>query len=182
MLRTRTCPSTWSQERSMKWLVLLGLVVFSECIVKTNGKAIVNPQAEEFSFQRCKNHSRKKLLNPYSIPSPTSRICKWDHSSLPQIGELVSTDQPFILNVNHSGFEGKPFDGYPPQSSLYRGKPEGSVVMFGGVDESYYQGALNRVPLIQAGNWHDLHGKIYFCCNAGFEALVDTRTSLIIGP
>uniref|UniRef100_A0A4W2C6U4 Peptidase A1 domain-containing protein n=1 Tax=Bos indicus x Bos taurus TaxID=30522 RepID=A0A4W2C6U4_BOBOX len=26
--------STWSQERSMKWLVVLGLVAFSECIVK----------------------------------------------------------------------------------------------------------------------------------------------------
>ncbi|XP_006050181.3 pregnancy-associated glycoprotein 1-like [Bubalus kerabau] len=34
MLRTQTSLSTWSQERSMKWLVLLGLVAFSECIVK----------------------------------------------------------------------------------------------------------------------------------------------------
>ncbi|XP_061262521.1 pregnancy-associated glycoprotein 1-like isoform X1 [Bos javanicus] len=34
MLRTQTFLSTWSQERSMKWLVLLGLVAFSECIVK----------------------------------------------------------------------------------------------------------------------------------------------------
>ena len=28
------------------------------------------------------------------------------------------------------------------------------MVMFGGVDKSYYQGALSWVPLIQAGNWH----------------------------
>ncbi|XP_070313206.1 pregnancy-associated glycoprotein 1-like [Odocoileus virginianus] len=34
MLRILTSLSTWSQERSMKWLVLLGLVAFSECIVK----------------------------------------------------------------------------------------------------------------------------------------------------
>ncbi|XP_027387154.1 pregnancy-associated glycoprotein 1-like [Bos indicus x Bos taurus] len=34
MLRTKTFLSTWSQERSMKWLVLLWLVAFSECIVK----------------------------------------------------------------------------------------------------------------------------------------------------
>ncbi|XP_025142250.1 pregnancy-associated glycoprotein 1 isoform X3 [Bubalus bubalis] len=34
MLRTQTSLSTWSQERSMKWLVLFGLVAFSECIVK----------------------------------------------------------------------------------------------------------------------------------------------------
>ncbi|XP_052518052.1 pregnancy-associated glycoprotein 1-like [Budorcas taxicolor] len=34
MLRTQTSLSTWSWERIMKWLVLLGLVAFSECIVK----------------------------------------------------------------------------------------------------------------------------------------------------
>ncbi|XP_027387155.1 pregnancy-associated glycoprotein 1-like [Bos indicus] len=34
MLRSQTFLSTWSKERSMKWLVLLGLVAFSECIVK----------------------------------------------------------------------------------------------------------------------------------------------------
>ncbi|ELR50131.1 hypothetical protein M91_01767, partial [Bos mutus] len=31
---TQTSLSTWMQERSMKWLVVLGLVAFSECIVK----------------------------------------------------------------------------------------------------------------------------------------------------
>jgi len=30
---------------------------------------------------------------------------------------------------------------------------KGSVVMFGGVDKAYYQGVLNWVPLIQAGDW-----------------------------
>ena len=34
---------------------------------RTNCKAIVNPQAEEFSFHRCKNDSSKKLLNLYSM-------------------------------------------------------------------------------------------------------------------
>uniref|UniRef100_A0A4W2BSY7 Peptidase A1 domain-containing protein n=1 Tax=Bos indicus x Bos taurus TaxID=30522 RepID=A0A4W2BSY7_BOBOX len=34
MLRTQPSLSTWSQERTMKWLVVLGLVAFSECIVK----------------------------------------------------------------------------------------------------------------------------------------------------
>ena len=30
---------------------------------------------------------------------------------------------------------------------------KGSVVMFGGVDKSYYQGALSWVPLIHVGDW-----------------------------
>ena len=40
-----------------------------------------------------------------------------------------------------------------PLSSLYRDEREGSVVMFGGVDHRYYEGELNWVPLIQAGDW-----------------------------
>jgi len=30
---------------------------------------------------------------------------------------------------------------------------KGGEVMFGGVDKSYYKGALNWVPLIQTGDW-----------------------------
>ena len=35
----------------------------------------------------------------------------WEHSSLPQIGDLVNTDQQFALSMVESGFEGIPFDG-----------------------------------------------------------------------
>ena len=34
-----------------------------------------------------------------------------EHFSLPQIGDLVSTDQPFGLSLAESRFEGIPFDG-----------------------------------------------------------------------
>ena len=44
-------------------------------------------------------------------PSPTSCICKQEHSSLPQIGDLLSTDQEFGLSVAEYGFEHVPFDG-----------------------------------------------------------------------
>ena len=44
-------------------------------------------------------------------PSPISRTCMWEHSSLPQIGDLVNTDQQFALSMVESGFEGIPFDG-----------------------------------------------------------------------
>ena len=40
-----------------------------------------------------------------------------------------------------------------PLTSLYRDEQEGSVVMFGGVDKSYYQGVLDWVPLIEMGDW-----------------------------
>ena len=48
---------------------------------------------------------------PQSSPSPTSHICKWEYSSLPQIGDLVSTDQLFGLSIVEYGCEGAPFDG-----------------------------------------------------------------------
>ncbi|KAI4553184.1 hypothetical protein MJT46_016478, partial [Ovis ammon polii x Ovis aries] len=99
-----------------------------------------------------------------------------------RIGDLVSTDQPFGLSVVESGFEHRQFDGvlglnYPnlsfsktipifdklknegaisePVFAFYLSKDEqeGSVVMFGGVDHSYYKGELNWVPLIKAGDW-----------------------------
>ena len=34
-----------------------------------------------------------------------------EHFSLPQTGDLVSTDQPFGLSMAESEFEGIPFDG-----------------------------------------------------------------------
>ncbi|KAI4553182.1 hypothetical protein MJT46_016476 [Ovis ammon polii x Ovis aries] len=99
-----------------------------------------------------------------------------------RIGDLVSTDQPFGLSVAEYGFGHWRFDGvlglnYPNLSRsgaipifdklknegaisepvfafyLSKDKQEGSVVMFGGVDHSYYKGELNWVPLIRAGDW-----------------------------
>ena len=43
-------------------------------------------------------------------------------------------------------------DSTLPLTSLYRDKQEGSVVMFGGLDNWYYKEELNWVPLIQAGD------------------------------
>ena len=40
-----------------------------------------------------------------------------------------------------------------PLTSLYRSKPEGSVVMFGGVDHRFYKGELNWVPVSPPRHW-----------------------------
>ncbi|XP_040111862.1 pregnancy-associated glycoprotein 1-like [Oryx dammah] len=65
MLRTQTSLSTWRQEGSMKWLVLFGLVAFSECIVKIPLRRVKTMR---------KTLSGKNLLNdvlkehPYRLP------------------------------------------------------------------------------------------------------------------
>ncbi|KAG5196420.1 hypothetical protein JEQ12_011106, partial [Ovis aries] len=142
-----------------------------------------------------------------------------------RIGDLVSTDQPFVLCMAESGFKGIAFDGilglsYPnrsfsgaipiidklknegaisepvfafyltkiaPITSLYGDNWEGCLVMFGGVDHCCYEGELNWVPLIQAGNWI-VHmdcismKREVIACSDGCEAFVDTGTSHIVGP
>ncbi|KAF4008068.1 hypothetical protein G4228_019664 [Cervus hanglu yarkandensis] len=295
MLRTRTSLSTWSQERSMKWLVLLGLVAFSECIVKIpltkmrtmrntlSEKNMLNNFVKEHAYRQCQISSRGSNITIHplrnimelvyvgniTIGTPpqefqvifdtglsdlwvpslfcTSPTCStqvmfrhlecstfrpkqktfsiaYGSRSMKaflvydtiRIGDLVSTDQPFGLSMEHSGFEGMPFDGvlglsYPnisfiggipifdnlknqgaisePVFAFYlsKSKPEGSVVMFGGVDKSYYQGTLNWVPLIQVGKWRVRMDRIsmkrqVIACSGGCKALVDTGTSLILDP
>ncbi|XP_069421097.2 pregnancy-associated glycoprotein 1-like [Ovis canadensis] len=133
-----------------------------------------------------------------------------------RIGDLVSTDQPFGLSMAEYGFEDVTFDGilglnYPNVSFsgaipifdklknegaiselvfafyLSTDEQEDSVVMFGGVDHRYYEGELNWVPLIQAGDWSvhmdsiSMRRKV-IACSGGCEAVVDTGVSMIKGP
>ncbi|XP_032078299.1 pepsin A-like [Thamnophis elegans] len=63
----------------------------------------------------------------------------------------------------------------------------GSFVMFGGIDSSYYTGSLNWVPVTAEYFWQitvdsiTLNGKV-IACSGGCQAIVDTGTSLLVGP
>ncbi|XP_024430173.2 pepsin A [Desmodus rotundus] len=63
----------------------------------------------------------------------------------------------------------------------------GSVVMFGGIDSSYYTGNLNWVPLSSETYWQitvdsiTMNGEA-IACSGGCQAIVDTGTSLLTGP
>uniref|UniRef100_A0A2K5HKD9 pepsin A n=1 Tax=Colobus angolensis palliatus TaxID=336983 RepID=A0A2K5HKD9_COLAP len=63
----------------------------------------------------------------------------------------------------------------------------GSVVIFGGIDSSYYTGSLNWVPVSVEGYWQisvdsiTMNGKTIACAE-GCQAIVDTGTSLLTGP
>ncbi|XP_024430247.1 pregnancy-associated glycoprotein-like [Desmodus rotundus] len=64
---------------------------------------------------------------------------------------------------------------------------KGSVVMFGGVNSSYYEGELKWVPVSKQGFWQitvdsiSMDGRV-IACEGGCEAIVDTGTSLLTGP
>ncbi|XP_069421461.1 pregnancy-associated glycoprotein 1-like [Ovis canadensis] len=128
--------------------------------------------------------------------------------------DLVSTYQLFRLTFMEFWFE-TPFDGilglnYPnisftgaipifdtlknqgaisePVFAFYLSKKEGEgcVVIFHGVDKSYYQGVLNWVLLIHTGDWSVHMDRIsmerkVIAHSGGCEAVVDTVISLILG-
>ncbi|ELV10247.1 Pepsin A [Tupaia chinensis] len=63
----------------------------------------------------------------------------------------------------------------------------GSVVIFGGIDSSYYTGSLNWVPLSAEGYWQITVDSITMngqpiACSGSCQAIVDTGTSLLSGP
>nr|XP_017508033.2 pepsin F-like isoform X2 [Manis javanica] len=133
-----------------------------------------------------------------------------------QIGNLVDVAQAFGLSLNKPGtftqhgiFDGilglgfpslglkgvtPVFDNLWKQSLIAQNifafylnnKNEGSMVMFGGVDNSYFSGNLSWVPVSKPSYWQismdsiSINGKVV-ACDGGCQAIVDTGTSLLIG-
>ncbi|XP_054581384.1 pepsin F-like [Eptesicus fuscus] len=70
---------------------------------------------------------------------------------------------------------------------LSSNEKNGSVVMFGGVDPSYYRGELQWVPVSEQGYWQvtvdsiSMDSKVVACADS-CQAFMDTGTSLVIGP
>ncbi|TEA11568.1 hypothetical protein DBR06_SOUSAS6910013 [Sousa chinensis] len=149
-------------------------------------------------------------------PSPTSQTFMWEHSPLPQIGKLVDVVQPFALSKAQFGLEHAPFDGIlglgyrslaiqgttPVFDNLKRRgvisqsvfafylstqKENGSIVMLGGVDNSYHKGKLQWIPVSRPHYWQITMNRItmngvVFGCVRGCQAILDTGTSFVLGP
>ncbi|XP_075298954.1 embryonic pepsinogen [Opisthocomus hoazin] len=63
----------------------------------------------------------------------------------------------------------------------------GSVVIFGGIDESYFTGCINWISVSYQGYWQISMDSIIvnrqeIACSGGCQAIVDTGTSLVAGP
>ncbi|TKS77528.1 Pepsin A [Collichthys lucidus] len=64
---------------------------------------------------------------------------------------------------------------------------QGSEVLFGGTDSNYYTGQINWIPLTSATYWQikmdsvTINGQTV-ACSGGCQAIIDTGTSLIVGP
>ncbi|KAG5196412.1 hypothetical protein JEQ12_011098, partial [Ovis aries] len=173
-------------------------------------------RSTKIMFRHLQSSTFRPTNKTFRIAYETGRMKGVVARDTVRIGNLVSTDQPFGLSMAEYGFGHWRFDGvlglnYPNLSRsgaipifdklknegaisepvfafyLSKDKQEGSVVMFGGVDHSYYKGELNWVPLIRAGDWsvhmdRIIMKKEVIACSDGCSALVDTGTSLIQGP
>uniref|UniRef100_A0A4W2HAC8 Pregnancy-associated glycoprotein 2-like n=1 Tax=Bos indicus x Bos taurus TaxID=30522 RepID=A0A4W2HAC8_BOBOX len=168
------------------------------------------------TFNPQNSSSFREVGSPITIFYGSGIIQGFLGSDTIRIGNLVSLKQSFGLSQEEYGFDGAPFDGvlglaFPSISTkgaipifdnlwsqgafsepvfafyLSKYKPEGSVVMFGGVDHRYYKGELNWIPVSQPHHWlismnHiSMNGNIV-ACSHGCQAFVDTGTSLIYGP
>ncbi|XP_031421353.2 pepsin A-like [Clupea harengus] len=63
----------------------------------------------------------------------------------------------------------------------------GSVVLFGEIDSQYYTGSFNWIPLTSESYWQIAMDSVTIngntvACSGGCQAIVDTGTSLIVGP
>ncbi|XP_044798488.2 pregnancy-associated glycoprotein 1-like isoform X1 [Bubalus bubalis] len=191
MLKTQTSLSTWSQERRMKWLVLLGLVAFSECIVKyvwgliplrrvktmrntVSGKKVLNNFLKEHAYRLSQISFRGSYLTSHPLRNIRDlHTLGSDITSLPPSGLSI---RPSASSTDLGELKELLF------MTQFRDKQEGSVVMFGGVDHRYYEGELNWVSLIKAGDWSVHMDRISMkrkaiACSDGCKALVDTGTS-----
>ncbi|KAI3357381.1 hypothetical protein L3Q82_015819, partial [Scortum barcoo] len=125
-----------------------------------------------------------------------------------QVFGLSETEAAFMANMVADGILGLAFQSIAsdnvvpvfnnmvsqglvsqPQFSVYlsSNSEQGSEVVFGGVDSSHYTGQITWIPLSSATYWQinmdsvTINGQTV-ACSGGCQAIIDTGTSLIVGP
>ncbi|KAB0377538.1 hypothetical protein FD755_011982 [Muntiacus reevesi] len=196
----------------MKWLVLLGLVALSECIVKISIKKKQTLQ-EVFRVKILtkKFHAGKSLqsvayIGSITIGTPPQQFqVVFDTGSsdlwLPSVDcqssscsthdtfkpTQSSTFQDMRRTVNLSFGSGR-MSGYLGSDIFRVIQPDiASVVMFGGVNSFYFHGDLNWIPVIEPCYWQIIMDRVsmngkVIACYGHCQAIVDTGRSLLLGP
>ncbi|XP_071332155.1 pepsin A-like [Trachinotus anak] len=125
-----------------------------------------------------------------------------------QVFGISQTEAPFMAHMQADGILGLAFQSIAsdnvvpvfdsmvnqrlvsePLFSVYLSgnSQQGSEVVFGGVDSSHYTGGITWIPLTSATYWQikmdsvTINGQTV-ACSGGCQAIIDTGTSLIVGP
>ncbi|KAM3872253.1 pepsin A-like [Diretmus argenteus] len=125
-----------------------------------------------------------------------------------QVFGMTETEAPFMASMQADGILGLAFQSIAsdnvvpvfdnmvkqnavpqPFFSVYlSGNVEkGSEVIFGGVDSSHYTGQVTWIPLTSETYWQIKMDSVIVngqtvACNGGCQAIIDTGTTLIVGP
>ncbi|XP_019369439.1 PREDICTED: embryonic pepsinogen-like [Gavialis gangeticus] len=152
-----------------------------------------------------------------SIPYGTGSMAGVVGSDTVLVSSIIDTNQQLALSTSEPGdfFTYTCFDGilglaYPDLASgglipvfdnimnqnlvqhnvfsVYLSRDRtGSMLMLGGMDESYFTGNISWIPVPYQGYWQIsidsiiVNGKV-IACESGCQAIVDTGTSLLVGP
>ncbi|XP_030639734.1 pepsin A-like [Chanos chanos] len=125
-----------------------------------------------------------------------------------QIFGLSTTEAPFMASMQADGILGLAFPSIAASGAtpvfdnmmsqnlvsqdlfsvyLSNDNRKGSFVLFGEIEKSYYTGSLTWIPLSSESYWQvnmdkvTLNGNIVGCAG-GCQAILDTGTSVIVGP
>ncbi|KAK2851322.1 hypothetical protein Q5P01_007598 [Channa striata] len=125
-----------------------------------------------------------------------------------QVFGLSQSEAPFMASMQADGILGLAFQSIAsdnvvpvfnnmisqglvsqPMFSVYLSgnSAQGSEVVFGGVDSNHYTGQITWIPLTSATYWQikmdsvSINGQTV-ACSGGCQAIIDTGTSLIVGP
>ncbi|OWK17611.1 PAG2, partial [Cervus elaphus hippelaphus] len=201
----------------MKWLVLLGLVALSECIVKIPIKKKQTLQ-EVFRVKILTKNFLQAKAYSLSDNSGVAYISSITIGTPPQQSQVVfvtGSSDLWVPSVDCQSFRCYTHNTFnPTQSSTFQGMRRtinlsfgsgrmsgyldsdiiwviqldiASVVMVGGVDNSYFHGDLKWIPVIEPRYWQiimdhvSVNGKVIACYHH-CQAIVDTGSSLLIGP
>uniref|UniRef100_A0A665UWF4 pepsin A n=2 Tax=Echeneis naucrates TaxID=173247 RepID=A0A665UWF4_ECHNA len=125
-----------------------------------------------------------------------------------QVFGMSQTEAPFMAHMQADGILGLAFQSIASDNvvpvfdnmikqglvseslfSVYLSSngQQGSEVVFGGIDSSHYTGQITWIPLTSATYWQIQMDSVIIngqtvACSGGCQAIIDTGTSLIVGP
>ncbi|KAL7828334.1 hypothetical protein SRHO_G00319680 [Serrasalmus rhombeus] len=185
-------------------LVLCALVALAECVSLSEiGSSNLWVQS-----QACLNHDRFNPQNSSTFQSTSEALSiAYGTGSMTSVlgydtvtvGELAvqnrifglsETEATFMASMTPDGIMGLAYQSISSDSatlSLTTCDEQGSMLFLGEIDSSYYTGSIYWIPLSSESYYQitmdsvTINGEVVGC-SGGCQAIVDTETSLIVGP
>uniref|UniRef100_A0A3B4ZGL5 pepsin A n=1 Tax=Stegastes partitus TaxID=144197 RepID=A0A3B4ZGL5_9TELE len=204
--QTGTESMTNDADLSYYGVISIGTPPQSFTVIFDSGSSNLWVPSAYCSSQACNNHNKFKpqLSSSFKWNGESLSIQYGTGSMTGYLG----SDTAFLLCMQADGILGLAFQSIAsdnvvpvfdnmikqglvsqPQFSVYLSgnEAQGSEVVFGGTDSSHYTGQITWIPLSSATYWQismdsvTINGQTV-ACSGGCQAIIDTGTSVIVGP